>query len=105
MMNKFKREIWLLKKSRKSRRELLTDGSSRNGYPNWSNDGKKFVYYSTKRNGRDWDIYLGDINTPGKAEIILEKGGTWVAVDWSPDDKKLLTVSAACFQKMRMAYI
>jgi dipeptidyl aminopeptidase/acylaminoacyl peptidase len=73
--------------------KLLTDGSSRNGYPNWSNDGKKFVYYSTKRNGRDWDIYLGDINTPGKAERILEKGGTWVAVDWSPDDKKLLVIN------------
>jgi Tol biopolymer transport system component len=72
--------------------KLLTDGSSRNGFPNWSNDGKKFVYYSTKRNGRDWDIYLGDINTPGKAERILEKGGTWVAVDWSPDDKKLLVI-------------
>ncbi|MCK4698879.1 MAG: PD40 domain-containing protein, partial [Bacteroidales bacterium] len=73
--------------------KLLTDGSSRNGFPNWSNDGKKFVYYSTKRNGRDWDIYLGDINTPGKAEIILEKCGTWVAVDWSPDDKKLLVIN------------
>jgi dipeptidyl aminopeptidase/acylaminoacyl peptidase len=73
--------------------KLLTDGSSRNGYPNWSNDGKKFAYYSTKRNGRDWDIYLCDINTPGKAERILEKGGTWVAVDWSPDDKKLLVIN------------
>jgi hypothetical protein len=27
--------------------KLLTDGSSRNGSPSWSNDGKKFVYYST----------------------------------------------------------
>lgn len=69
---------------------LLTDGYSRNGFPNWSNDGKKFVYYSTKRNGRDWDIYLGDINTPGNAVRVLEKGGTWIAVDWSPDDRKLL---------------
>jgi len=70
--------------------KLLTDGSSRNGFPNWSNDGKKFVYYSTRRNGRDWDIYLSDINAPEIAKSILEKGGTWVAVDWSPDDKQLL---------------
>jgi dipeptidyl aminopeptidase/acylaminoacyl peptidase len=73
--------------------KLLTDGSSRNGSPSWSNDGKKFVYYSTKRNGSDWDLYLGDINIPGEAEMILEKGGTWVAVDWAPDDKNLLIIN------------
>jgi dipeptidyl aminopeptidase/acylaminoacyl peptidase len=72
---------------------LLTDGSSLNGFPKWSNDGKKFVYYGTGRDGRNWDVYLTDMNTPDKARRILEKFGTWVAIDWSPDDKKLLIIN------------
>jgi dipeptidyl aminopeptidase/acylaminoacyl peptidase len=73
--------------------KLLTDGFSLNGLPNWSNDGKKFVYYGTERDGRNWDIYLTDMDTPDKAKRILEKVGTWVAIDWSPDDKKLLIIN------------
>lgn len=70
--------------------EMLTDGSSRNESVSWSNNGDKFIYSSTKRNGRDYDILLSDINNPKEAQPILEKSGYWGAVDWSTDDKKLL---------------
>jgi dipeptidyl aminopeptidase/acylaminoacyl peptidase len=70
--------------------QMLTDGISRNGEVSWSNKGDKFVYFSTKRNGRDWDIFLGDIENNQNTKPILEMGGVWVAVDWSPNDKQLL---------------
>ena len=72
--------------------KMLTDGKSRNGGANWSNKGDRFSYYTTKRNGKDWDIYVGDVHHPDKAYPVLEKTGTWVAVDWSPDDQKLLLI-------------
>ncbi|MCJ7553600.1 MAG: S9 family peptidase [Ignavibacteriaceae bacterium] len=70
--------------------KMLTDGKSRNGGANWSNKGDKFSFYSTKRNGTDWDIYLADVNDPEKAELVLSEGGAWFAIDWSPDDSRLI---------------
>lgn len=69
--------------------KLLTDGKSQNGGMVWSNRGDRFSFESTKRNGQDWDLYIQDINT-GLSELVLTQGGAWSALDWSPDDKKLL---------------
>lgn len=69
---------------------MLTDGTSKNGGVRWSNKGDRFVYRSTKRNGRDWDLYLSSMNSPHKAKLIFEGEGWWSAGDWSPDDKLLL---------------
>ncbi|MCK4903052.1 MAG: PD40 domain-containing protein, partial [Candidatus Marinimicrobia bacterium] len=55
----------------KGNHEMLTDGVSRNGGFSWSNKGDKFIYYSTKRNGRDWDLLISDINKPKEAKTIL----------------------------------
>jgi dipeptidyl aminopeptidase/acylaminoacyl peptidase len=70
--------------------KMLTDGKSRNGGVSWDNKGDKFSFYSTKRNGTDWDIYVADINNSENAEMILSEGGAWFVSDWSPDDKLLL---------------
>ena len=72
--------------------DMLTDGVSRHGGFSWSNKGDKFVYYSTKRNGKDWDLYINNIDNPKVATPILEKEGVWIAVDWSPNDQKLLVI-------------
>jgi dipeptidyl aminopeptidase/acylaminoacyl peptidase len=72
---------------------MLTDGKSRNGNALWSNKGDLFSFYSTKRNGRDWDIYTSTVKEPQKAEPVLEKTGLWVVADWSPDDSKLLVAN------------
>jgi len=69
---------------------MLTDGSSRNGNPEWSPDGSRYAYYSTRRNGRDWDIYLGEIGKPEAERMVLAEGGTWGPVDFSPDGELLL---------------
>jgi len=71
---------------------LLTDGESRNGGAVWSNAGDRFAYYSTARNGQDWDICLMDPDSKEGPKRVLEEGGAWVVSDWSPDDKKLLVV-------------
>ena len=72
--------------------KMLTDGKSRNGGVSWNNKGDKFSFYSTKRNGTDWDVYIGDFSDPENPQMVLNEGGAWVAADWSPDDKSLLVV-------------
>jgi dipeptidyl aminopeptidase/acylaminoacyl peptidase len=69
---------------------LLTDGSSQHASLSWSNKGDLFAYTSTRRNGRDWDIYLGNTAAPEKSEMIFMANGYWSVLDWSPDDHKLL---------------
>ena len=69
---------------------MLTDGTSRNGGAQWSNDGKRYAYFTTRRNGRDWDIYVGEVAKPGSDRAVLEPEGTWGVADWSPDDSRLL---------------
>ena len=73
--------------------QLLTDGTSRNGGPLWSNKGDRFAYYSTERNGRDIDLYVAPLDNPDAAEAVLAEDGSgswWIAQDWSPDDSRLL---------------
>src|SRR5262245_3229464 len=70
---------------------LLTAGKSRNSGGVWSNGGEKLVYSSTRRNGADSDLYLIDPADPKSDRLLLEvKGGGWRAMDWSPDDSKIL---------------
>ena len=71
---------------------LRTDGRSRNGAPLWSHKGDRFVFYSTKRNGRDWDLYVQALNNPATEKRVLEATGAWVPLDWSPDDRELLVL-------------
>ena len=70
--------------------KMLTDGKSSNGGVNWNNKGAKFAYFSTKRNGTDWDIYIADLKNPENAEMVLSEGGSWGAGDWAPDDKSII---------------
>ncbi|MEP6742874.1 MAG: DPP IV N-terminal domain-containing protein, partial [bacterium] len=68
---------------------LLTDGKSRNTGGAWSNAGDRFIYSSTRRNGRDSDQYIINPLDPksDRMLLLLESGG-WNVGDWSPDDKK-----------------
>jgi dipeptidyl aminopeptidase/acylaminoacyl peptidase len=70
--------------------KMLTDGKSSNGGVNWNNKGDKFSFFSTKRNGTDWDIYVADLNNPENAQMVLSEGGSWGAGDWAPDDKSII---------------
>ncbi|MEO0127011.1 MAG: prolyl oligopeptidase family serine peptidase [candidate division WOR-3 bacterium] len=52
--------------------------------------GDKFAFTSTKRNNKDFDIYLGDLSGEKSHRLILKVEGDWSPVDWSFDDTKLL---------------
>ncbi len=71
--------------------KLITDGKSRNTGPLWSNDGHSLVYSSTRRNGKDTDLYVVDPSDPKSTRLLLQvEGGGWLPLDWSPDDKTLV---------------
>jgi dipeptidyl aminopeptidase/acylaminoacyl peptidase len=70
---------------------LLTDGKSRNEIGVWSNQGKKLAYTSTRRNGKDDDLYVIDDAEPGTDHLLAQvEGGGWEPTDWSADDRTLL---------------
>jgi dipeptidyl aminopeptidase/acylaminoacyl peptidase len=72
---------------------LLTDGKSRNTDPLWSHDGARLVYGSTRRNGRDVDLYAVNPSDPKSDRPLVQlEGGGWTALDWSPDDKQILVL-------------
>lgn len=70
---------------------LLTDGKSRNTSMRWSKSGSRIVWSSTRRNGKDTDIWMMDPEKPESAHLLLEtQGGGWAVSDWSEDEKTLL---------------
>jgi len=78
---------------------LLTDGKSRNTDPQWSYQGDRIAFGSTRRNGNDVDIWVVSATDPASARMAAQlEGGGWAVSDWSPDGRQLLLtngVSAA----------
>ncbi len=70
--------------------KLLTDGKSRNTSPLFNHRGNSAAYMSTRRNGRDTDLYLVDPLDPTTERRALELRGSWQPLDWSQDDARLL---------------
>lgn len=69
----------------------LTDGKSRNTGAHWSHSGKQLAYTSTRRNGKDNDIYAMDPANPASDRLLLQvNSGGWAVADWSEDETKLL---------------
>jgi dipeptidyl aminopeptidase/acylaminoacyl peptidase len=70
---------------------LLTDGGrSQNSGGVWSTAGDRIAYSSTRRNGRDRDIYI--MNPADRATdrlLVQVEGGGWGVSDWSPDDRQI----------------
>lgn len=72
---------------------LLTDGKSRNSGGHFSPDGQRIAYTSTRRNGKDSDIYVMNPADP-KSDRLLAQMRTpgWSVADWSPDGGTLLVL-------------
>ena len=70
---------------------LLTDGKARNLMGPWSSKGDELAYMSTRRTGKDTDLWVMNPVDP-KTDHLLTKleGGGWEPLDWSPDDKWIL---------------
>lgn len=72
---------------------LLTDGNSRNSNAVWSNKGDRLAYSSTRRNGKDTDLYVVNPSDPKNDRPLAQlEGSGWRALDWSPDDRALLAL-------------
>lgn len=81
-------EFWQLYTLRDGRLTLLTDGKSRNAINAWSHDGRWLGYSSTRRNGRDNDLYVIDPRNPKSDRLVAQvKGGGWAISDFAPDAK------------------
>ena len=72
---------------------LLTDGKSINRFGVWSSRGDRMAYGSSRRNGKDIDLYVLDPGKAGSDRLLakFEQGrGRWYPLDWSHDDKKIV---------------
>ena len=57
----------------------------------WSHDGKRLAYHGNGRDGVGYDIYVLDITPDAKPRLVVgAQKDNWRALDWSPDDQKLL---------------
>lgn len=91
-------QIYALKDGRL---DLLTDGKSRNGLNAWSKDGALVAYTSTRRNGRDSDIYTMNPRDPATTKMVAEvDGGGWGVSDFSPDKSWALVGKYVSVQKV-----
>jgi dipeptidyl aminopeptidase/acylaminoacyl peptidase len=71
---------------------LLTDGRSRHGVPAWSRRHGLIAFTSTRRNGKDRDLYVMNPLDSTSARMIAEVDGGWDALDWSPDGTHVLAL-------------
>jgi dipeptidyl aminopeptidase/acylaminoacyl peptidase len=70
---------------------LLTDGKSRNLLGPWSTRGDQIAYMSTRRTGKDTDLWVMNPADPKSDHLLTQlTGGGWEPLDWSPDDSKIL---------------
>ena len=73
---------------------MISDGESRNGALQWSDDGRFLAFQSTRRNGRSNDVWMFDFESGSGLvpELVLEApdGSWWGPADFAPDNSRLL---------------
>jgi dipeptidyl aminopeptidase/acylaminoacyl peptidase len=73
---------------------MITDGKSRYGAPVWSNRAGLIAFESSRRNGKDRDLYVMDPMKPESLRMIGEFPGGWSVAEWSPDDREIIAIQA-----------
>ena len=59
----------------------------------WSSRGDRIAYMSTRRTGKDTDLWVTDPSDPKSDHLLTQlPGGGWSPVDWSSDDSKILLI-------------
>jgi dipeptidyl aminopeptidase/acylaminoacyl peptidase len=82
-------QIYWLDRSR-GQRVLLSDGKSRNENLLVSNAGGQLAFASTRRNGKDFDIYTLSGGPAPATKLVASVSGKYAPMSWSRDDKLLL---------------
>jgi len=65
-------------------RQLLPLTDAFRSFGMFSADGSQFLFSSTERNGRDFDIYVGDVAS-GKTRLVYEGSFGFFPQAWQPD--------------------
>jgi protease II len=82
---------------------LLTDGKSRNEGARFTRSGSQVAYTSTRRNGRDTDVYVMNPAEPTTDRRLCElSGGGWSVSDWSDDESRLLLAEYISINQSRL---
>jgi len=82
---------------------LLTDGKSRNQGARFTRSGSQIAYTSTRRTGRDTDVYVMNPAEPATDRLLCElSGGGWGVADWSDDETQLLLAEYISINKSRL---
>ena len=68
---------------------LLPYSDGFRSFGSFSNDGEKFTYASTERNGRDFDIYLHDMKT-GENKMIFQAEFGYFPQAWRPGSDEII---------------
>ena len=85
---------------------LLTDGKSRNGLNAVSKDGKWIAYSSTRRNGRDTDLYIMDPRDPSTNRMVRQvEGGGWAIADFAPGNKQAVVANYISVTKTNLFWL
>ncbi|MBW2699325.1 MAG: S9 family peptidase [Deltaproteobacteria bacterium] len=74
------------------RHSQLTPGKGRNMGSVFDPQGKHLAYCSTRRNAKDFDLYLMDPRKPESDRLLLEVKGLHMPLVFSPDGKSLLVL-------------
>ena len=65
-------------------RQLLPLSDAFRAFGMFSKDGSEFLYSSTERNGRDFDIYVANVET-GESRMVYEGSFGFYPRSWQPD--------------------
>lgn len=74
---------FLLSTDGTSERQLMPLSDAFRMFGEFSKDGSQFMFSSTERNGLDFDVYVGDVDT-GESRIVYEGSFGFVPAAWQP---------------------
>lgn len=72
--------------------EPLTDMPARSFMGGLDGDGRRVIYASDRRNGKDFDLYVVDVTNPASNVCVLEVEGEYAPFAMSPDGRSALVV-------------
>ena len=71
---------------------LLTDGKSTNAPPVWANKKRLIAYSSTRRDGKNRDLYVMDPSDPKTDRLVAQVEGAWYAGAWTANDDEIIAL-------------
>ena len=75
--------FFLLSVDGTSERQMLPLSDAFRSFGMFSDDGSRFLYSSTERNGRDFDIYVADVGS-GETRLVHEGSFGFFPASWQP---------------------